>query len=467
MSSAKKSHCSHPDLILTPSSHALIAGYKQPPLPQRLAATTSRGTLNSKSKSSSSQKEPSSSTFPAPLVLPGDELAYDPTYPPQSFCSWVRGKHRNKVTPERNVIYLAAPPELEDGLEFAGDWMKPRGWKAGKGNVNAPKLEDVRKYLEAFYHGMEVKMLPETLKFLGGEEDVQEVQKKKGKKENVTKSPTLWINSGSELIGVRSRPTPKELYTHQLNLNDLLDAAIEILPDNAYAMLMLVHHDIYEDEDDDFACGRAYGGSRVAVVSSARYNPVLDTVQGLEDMAEHCWPGSHCQEYVERLCEEEDESGIKRLSKKAKTKSSNSRSGPSISKEADAKSPIASAIQSFLSEPKQNSADVWLNRICRTASHELGHCFGIDHCVYYACIMQGTAGLAEDARQPPYLCPVDMAKVLKATGATEEEWYEALLRFCGGFGVGGGAFAGYAAWLKARLHEIRDKNKKPEVIVLD
>ena len=44
--------------------------------------------------------------------------------------------------------------------------------------------------------------------------------------------------------------------------------------------------------------------------------------------------------------------------------------------------------------------------------------------------MQGTASVIEDARQPPYLCPVDLAKVLRATQADEIERYKKLLEFC-------------------------------------
>jgi archaemetzincin len=33
----------------------------------------------------------------------------------------------------------------------------------------------------------------------------------------------------------------------------------------------------------------------------------------------------------------------------------------------------------------------------------LGHCFGIAHCVYYACSMQGTASIIENSKQPLYL----------------------------------------------------------------
>ena len=38
----------------------------------------------------------------------------------------------------------------------------------------------------------------------------------------------------------------------QLNLNDLLDVAVSILPDDAYAFLLLVEYDLSEDEDDNF-----------------------------------------------------------------------------------------------------------------------------------------------------------------------------------------------------------------------
>ncbi|KAK0723486.1 hypothetical protein B0T26DRAFT_750749 [Lasiosphaeria miniovina] len=57
---------------------------------------------------------------------------------------------------------------------------------------------------------------------------------------------------------------------------------------------------------------------------------------------------------------------------------------------------------------------LWLSRVARTAVHELGHCFCLDYCVYYACVMQGTTGLAEDTRQPPYLCPVCLKKLTRA-----------------------------------------------------
>ena len=77
------------------------------------------------------------------------------------------------------------------------------------------------------------------------------------------------------------------------------------------------------------------------------------------------------------------------------------------------------------------------------------------HCVYYACIMQGTASLAEDRRQPPYLCPIDLAKLRQAMNEDvsdiewEEDRYRALQGFCEG--QQGQAWAAFQEWLQARL----------------
>jgi archaemetzincin len=108
-----------------------------------------------------------------------------------------------------------------------------------------------------------------------------------------------------------------------------------------------------------------------------------------------------------------------------------------------------SSLPKIDSSPRLLSS-LWLSRMCRTASHELGHCFGIDHCVYYACIMQGSASLSEDTRQPPYLCPVDCAKLLHATGSTARERYLALLEYCNrATNHETHFFSAFAAWLTA------------------
>jgi archaemetzincin len=295
------------------------------------------------------------------------------------------------------------------------------------------------------------------------EEEFPPRKKSKRASSNASKGPEttskmLWLNTHTSAgaIGIRSRATPKGDFTHQLNLNDLLDAAIEILPADAYALLMLVDHDIYEDDDDDFVCGRAYGGSRIAVVSGARYSPSLDAAQKIE--RDHAWPASHCEKYVNSCCQaaQDEDSG-------GETNQDFNDEGCLIevlgpSKDESVK-PMYAALAAHRSLPSLDStpsvaalSGLWLGRVCRTASHELGHCFGIGHCTYYACAMQGTASIIEDSRQPPYLCPVDLIKILTATGALETDRYRALLAFCDE-NKEAHLFAAFGAWIRARLHD--------------
>jgi archaemetzincin len=93
---------------------------------------------------------------------------------------------------------------------------------------------------------------------------------------------------------------------------------------------------------------------------------------------------------------------------------------------------------------------------------------GMGHCVYYACNMQGTAGMAEDGRQPPYLCPVCLTKISHAVACelqsgNEEgrmeylrKRYGAIAEFCAKW-EGNGLFAGYRAWALARLDELEEE----------
>jgi archaemetzincin len=275
------------------------------------------------------------------------------------------------------------------------------------------------------------------------EGDESKVKKKRTKSSSSrSTSKAFGLQTSSEAIRIRARSVRGSPFAGQLNLNDLLDVAIEIIPPDAYAVLMVVHHDLYEDDEDDFACGRAYGASRVAVVSTARYNPALDKQQNVERI--HAWPASHCEEYVQEMC-----------GKEGKSKQESSAHGKPTS-QIQPGSPMLNALAAHI--PLQSSAPFeygcWLARVCRTASHELGHCLGLDHCVYYACVMQGTTSLSEDVRQPPYLCPVDLVKVLTATGSDVVQRYTALLEFCERFCDQEGEvelFRAFAGWLRIRI----------------
>lgn len=54
---------------------------------------------------------------------------------------------------------------------------------------------------------------------------------------------------------------------------------------------------------------------------------------------------------------------------------------------------------------------VVLRRSCKVVAHEAAHSLGLEHCVYYRCIMQGSNHLGEVDDKPLYLCPICLAKL--------------------------------------------------------
>lgn len=346
-------------------------------------------------------------------------------------------------------------------------------------------------YLRAFYHGLEVKLLPLKLTFEPWEEDrSQATLTQPGIKH-------MALSTSRELIRIRARTTPPlrshsppDLfpYTHQLDLNDLTDAALSILPLDAYALLLTTTHDLYESDDDDFCCGRAWGASRVAIVSSARYNPALDRLHEVD--RDHIWPASHCREFVNEMASQTHTvERIEEMRTGRKKRKVMVGQPPQISPIVSSL-PLEKAVKAHVQATSTSStqADVYstrLFRVCRTASHELGHCFGLDHCMYRACVMQGTASVGEDMRQPPYLCPVCERKIAWAvlhggigrsgragekSGAKDVgEWEDKIAKwkkdrslavkgFCE---QQGRPFAALAAWSEGMLELMREERTQP------
>lgn len=441
--------CSHNESILIPSPYARSAGYVRASPSALLAAIQSSGRVPTRSAQAGvgggkrhGQPSPidpgialpSPSTYPAPLVLPGDDLADDPKQPAQSLRSWLRLKERNPVTNERRKIYVVAPPDVDPSVSDVQTWPIPTHLDPKSPAANAwlndhPQTDAIMSYIRSFYTGLPVKSLNAALKFTRWEDNPHSYLG--------LECPTI-----SELIGIRHRADPTKTFPCQVNLNDLLDAAIELLPDDAYCLLMLIPYDLYEDDSDDFCCGRAYGGSRIAVVSSARYNPGLDAVQGAWEGREvdeaHAWPLSHCAAYVRSLF-------INSMSK-GRAKVPEVESSPT-----DSSTPLGAAMRAAATAVP-DTASTYLLRVCRTATHELGHCFGLGHCVYYACFMQSTGSIAEDVRQPPYACPVCLEKIERATGSSEVEHLKALVEVCAG--QGGAGWVGLGTWAARRIESL-------------
>ena len=515
-------HCDHDQIwqLDRSSPHAEVVKYKGFSQQQLFTAATG----------SRKQTGPSCDNyfrhFPAPLILPGDELAHDPGYPAQSLRLWMNLKERNVLTQQRKTVYIADVPKIaSDAPKCEGngmyEWTLPRQQAAPKRSlIDRPSFKHVLGYLEAFFHGLPMRQLSHSLEFGSVSHDHSgkvhqcDPPRRKGSKTCTCELPE-YIALRSPERGISTNIRVRHLhqdetcspYLKQLSLNDVLDHAIAVLPDDAYCLLLLVDHDLYEDDEDDFCCGRAYGGSRIAVVSSAQYQPALDKSHNVDPSGGHSWPGSHCTAFIQQSCREPqsndmqpsrpDKAGARRKNKAITNGQSVADAimidddtvlNDSISM--DPATPLQAALEAHRRtrdvvklgfKDLSPAASLYLRRVSLTASHEILHCFGLDHCVYYACAMQGTASMAEDTRQPPYFCPVCENKLAWATLSvsmgkgqakplTNQNWWSdanvlewkrgrigSLLEFCmeridrdnGALG-----FASLAAWLDTFLQKM-------------
>uniref|UniRef100_A0AAQ5XCH1 Archaemetzincin-2 n=2 Tax=Amphiprion ocellaris TaxID=80972 RepID=A0AAQ5XCH1_AMPOC len=70
-----------------------------------------------------------------------------------------------------------------------------------------------------------------------------------------------------------------------------------------------------------------------------------------------------------------------------------------------------------------------LLRSCKTMTHEIGHMFGIGHCQWLNCVMQGSNHLEESDRRPLDFCPICLRKIHVSVGFKIAERYKALLHW--------------------------------------
>ena len=77
---------------------------------------------------------------------------------------------------------------------------------------------------------------------------------------------------------------------------------------------------------------------------------------------------------------------------------------------------------------KDNTALI-LKRSCKVLTHETGHMFGLKHCVFFECLMNGSNHLGEADAQPMRLCPVCLRKLRLHVRFDVIQREENLLRF--------------------------------------
>ena len=90
-----------------------------------------------------------------------------------------------------------------------------------------------------------------------------------------------------------------------------------------------------------------------------------------------------------------------------------------------------------------------LHRSCKVLAHETGHMFGLHHCVYYHCLMNGSNHLKESDARPMHLCPVCLRKLHYNIGYDIANRYRELARFYEASG-----FKNETSWINNRLKKI-------------
>jgi archaemetzincin len=70
-----------------------------------------------------------------------------------------------------------------------------------------------------------------------------------------------------------------------------------------------------------------------------------------------------------------------------------------------------------------------LKRSCKVLVHETAHMFGLQHCIYFKCVLNGSNHLKESDARPMHLCPVCLRKLQYSTGFDVVTHYRNLLRF--------------------------------------
>jgi archaemetzincin len=105
----------------------------------------------------------------------------------------------------------------------------------------------------------------------------------------------------------------------------------------------------------------------------------------------------------------------------------------------------------FYGEPRDHNYETLLLRRSRKVlAHETGHMFGLAHCTFFNCLMNGSNHLAESDRRPLHLCPVCLRKLQWSIGFDVLERYRALARVTRADG-----FADEVDWLNRRVKILR------------
>ncbi|CCT63748.1 uncharacterized protein FFB20_15144 [Fusarium fujikuroi] len=442
--------CDHQAVYVNCSSAAANAGFVRPSPEQRTLAMSKTSRLARGVYLAKEDPMHDEQTFPGPLVLPGDHLAEHPKEQGQPCKDWFASEPTQKRFQEistRKKMYVFGPPSVKRLPEEMRSWASPvlpPGFPPcpDRWTWTLKQYKQLIIYLRAFFTTMPISQFAHTAHF----------ELIKGRRrvhfEDTPQTSVIGFRGkdGRDTFEVRHRPSPDGLSKMQLNVSDLRTALAEIKAEPAHSVVMVLNHDLYEEEEGSYITERVWVEDGVAIVSTFRRNPCFDRMTGIDRL--HRWPASHCQSYVDTR---------NHLSFKAFGKPpGDSALGLAIKAANQAGQPSSMEDLSYL----------WFARVLVAVSREAARCFGLRNCTYYACLMQGVSGMRQAGETPPYLCPVCYSKlgselvllkpVYKPGIEREEAWlgehYAELKAFCNKWDKIP-HFAAFEAWLGKRLED--------------
>ncbi|KAM4623759.1 archaemetzincin-2 [Polymixia lowei] len=248
---------------------------------------------------------------------------------PQDFQSFYSDPYRKTPTTGNNTIYIQTIGSFGEA-----------------GPQTDQYVEWLREYCQAFFYGLDVKLLPP-----------------------VTVAETgcsFRVNSNSHNL--------------QILTGDLLRFLERRKPKDAFCIVGITMIDLYPQDSWNFVFGQASLSRGMGVFSFARYD---------DNFYSRSYAG--------------------RLKKRLQTKPGD-----------------YSAFKGYYTPPINSTL---LLRSCKTMTHEIGHIFGITHCQWMNCVMQGSNHLEESDRRPLNLCPICLRKLQASIAFKMADRYEALLRW--------------------------------------
>ncbi|XP_055099901.1 archaemetzincin-2 isoform X2 [Symphalangus syndactylus] len=202
-------------------------------------------------------------------------------------------------------------------------------------------------------------------------------------------SPSDWITSHPEAPQdfeqffsdpYRKTPSPNKRSIYIQSIGDILKFLKKKKPEDAFCVVGITMIDLYPRDSWNFVFGQASLTDGVGIFSFARYGSDF---------------------YSMRY-----EGKVKKLKKTS-----------------------SSDYSIFDNYYIPEITSVLLLRSCKTLTHEIGHIFGLRHCQWLACLMQGSNHLEEADRRPLNLCPICLRKLQCAIGFSIVERYKALVRW--------------------------------------